>query len=475
MTPFDKFFKTKLKHYGTDVPDYMWDNLQSQLPVRQRFGSGSFAIIALLIIFVLSALLTFDIYLHESEVDISKQAEVIASVEHETDNKSIYAVSGIGTTAELGNMSDDITKSKLFAIADNTLLPGSIAGEEKIQLFQGADTGNKNLTGLLAKERIFAVENPVKKTTSFISITETFSSSDIRDSEMAQSGKIAIETINEISFTSLRSDHGSGSLLPGVKFNPIQVNCPSFSYRPRGIFADIYFSGDQIQKHLQAKSSEGDKYRMDRMQSEKPLLSFAAGFRVGYNTGHNIALMTGLEYKQMNEKFEYIDPESNQTRLVTIKDYIYQNGNIVDSVITQEVIVIPGTVKYTVYNSFKSVNIPLIVEYNLLRGSKFNVAVAGGPVLNLVSYQKGTILSPNKDDNTISLSEPNHENSKVFRQSTGISLSGSINIQYRIKRDVAIMIAPNIRTQLNSITFDDYPLHQRFTTFGIAAGARYIF
>ena len=475
MTPFDKFFKTKLKHYGTDVPDYLWDNLQSQLPVRQRFGAGSFAIIALLIIFVLSALLTYDIFLHDSEVDSSKQGDVIASVEHESDNKSVNAIHEMETTAEQRNFSENTSENNLFARADNPISPGSIDGEGVRQLFLSADTDSKNLNGSFAIERTLTDANPVRKISASISTAETFTGVHIPDSEMGQSGKILIASIDGIPYTELKTDQSSGSLLPGVKFNPIQVTCPSFSYRPTGIFADIYFSGDQIQKHLKAKNSDSEKYRLDRIQSEKPLQSFTAGLRVGYNTGQNLALMTGFEYKQINEKFEYIDPESNQTRLVTIKDYIYQNGTIVDSVITQEVIVIPGSVKYTVYNSFKSLNIPLILEYNLLRLSKFNIAVSGGPVINLISYQKGTILSPNQDDNTISLGTADHVSSQVFKQSTGIGLSGSVNIQYRIKSDIAIMIEPNFRTQLNSITMDEYPLQQKFTTFGIAAGARYIF
>lgn len=479
MTPIDKYFRSKLKNHGTEVPEILWDKIESQLPapgisiVRRLAYAGLMTIVALAIILVVG--ITSDKSI-ESDLQLSKIASETSGQNHDdilnllTQNQALFKGNNTNRISPENMQSALIRKSSVASVSIENMksnLSNNI-------IFSHEDNGH--LSDIAPENLHFANEKS--------SDEATIDGNDTQSTENAVSTLTKAQnesTINHliaipvIGIRELLSENINSNLLPGVKFNLNQQTCPSFNFEPSGFFADAYFSSDFNKKHLNSKDEQTNQYLINRNKSEKPLYSFTAGFRVGYTPLKKIELMTGMEYKQINEKFEYIDPESNQTRLVTIKDYVYQNGKIIDSIITQEVIIIPGSVKYTVYNSFRSIDIPLIAGYNIFNQGRLNVNVSGGPVFNLTSLQRGMILSPDVDGKAIRITSDDEQSIQIYKQSTGISLSASVSIRYRLTKDMAIFAEPGIRTQLKSVTLDEYPLEQRFTTVGIAAGARYIF
>lgn len=479
MTPIDKYFRSKLKNHVTEVPEILWDKIESQLPapgisiVRRLAYAGLMTIMALTIILVVG--ITSDKSI-ESDLELSPIATETSGQNHDdilnllTHNQVLFTENNTGSispediqsapireasvaSVSIKNTRNNISNSYILSVEDNAHLSNISSENLHFENEKSSDEATDDSTDTRMNENAVSML--------------TLAQNESKDHHLT--------AIPAIGIYELLSENINSNLLPGVKFNLNQQTCPSFSFEPSGFFADAYFSSDFNKKHLNSKAEQTNQYLLNRTNSEKPLYSFTAGFRVGYTPLKKIELMTGVEYKQINEKFEYIDPESNQTRLVTIKDYVYQNGKIIDSIITQEVIIIPGTVKYTVYNSFRSIDIPLIAGYNIFNQGRLNVNVSGGPVFNLTSLQRGMILSPDVDGKAIRITSDDEQSIQIYKQSTGISLSASVSIRYRLTKDMAIFAEPGIRTQLKSVTLDEYPLEQRFTTVGIAAGARYIF
>ncbi|MBC7884524.1 MAG: hypothetical protein H7X99_03570, partial [Saprospiraceae bacterium] len=256
------------------------------------------------------------------------------------------------------------------------------------------------------------------------------------------------------------------------KSKPV-ASCP-FVFDTQDISLDGYISHDYTSRHLSLKSGGSSSYLDMRNQTEHGNYSFSAGIRFGYNISYRWNLHTGLNYSQINEKFEYTDPESNQTRIITIKDYIYQNGKIVDSIITEELIIVPGTSKLKVYNKYRTLDIPILARYTLLANNKFSLSAISGLYINLTQSQKGMFLSP--DESTpVAFTKGTEEGIKTFKNQLGISVYAGVSLAYHLTSSLDLLLEPNARIQTESMTLDSYPLSQRYNTFGMTTGIRYKF
>ena len=258
------------------------------------------------------------------------------------------------------------------------------------------------------------------------------------------------------------------------KFQPKdQIICPSYKPGGKKKSVDFYVSHDYAPKSISAGTVENIPYENARRDTEHSLYSFSAGVRIGYQISDKWTLQSGMNYSQINERFQYIDPESNQTREITIKDYIYQNGKIVDSVINTQTVTIPGDTQIKINNHYRTFDIPILGKYTILESKRFSISAVAGVYLNIVSATKGMILD-NDGKSVINISESS-DRKEVFKSNVGLSTFGALSIAYHISPSIDLFADPNARFQTRSITSETYPLSQRFNTYGLLTGVRYNF
>jgi hypothetical protein len=63
----------------------------------------------------------------------------------------------------------------------------------------------------------------------------------------------------------------------------------------------------------------------------------------------------------------------------------------------------------------------------------------------------------------------------LFLSNAGFSSYTGLNIKYALSPGLQISLEPNLRHQFSSLTNDDYPVAQKYTTFGIQGGMRFVF
>ncbi|MBK9149773.1 MAG: hypothetical protein IPM26_01775 [Saprospiraceae bacterium] len=478
MNPIDKIFRERLRHHHMEVPDHLWEQIEAGLPVRSNKTGIVLAAMALFIVAVFVSLIGIEMLSYNtenlgkntafrsgiedltpgfagqkpvSEAQLMAGAMVNKDIPTEAEEKRL-AQTEVSGLKDSQNQKAEIQKDRT-EITAQYINPGASAG---IILSGQNNNQREGFNNAIEQNED---ENPDIHT----SVHHSYSGSDI-----------LLPSIGPLFPESQYSGLIKNGLLPGVKFNTIQQNCPSFNLFPGGLFAEVFYSSDIYQRHLEG-DSRYQGYIAQRAQSEKSIYSYSAGLRVGYQFTNDFSARSGLEVKWINERFDYIDPESNQTRLVTIKDYVYQNGKIVDSIITQEVVIIPGAVKYSIHNTLRSIDIPLLLTFNVWKKGRFTGAITAGPVINVHTYQKGMLLSPLMDGNTITLSDNDTEGVRVFKSMTGLSMAGMISLQYKINSGLDLIVEPGFRAQLNSITMDNFPVQQRFTSMNLSTGVRYNF
>lgn len=485
MNELDKIFKNKLNHYSTDVPDDIWSNIEAKLDKSERkIKPKAFRISSVLLLFIT---LTVGSYFlketTESIRDVSKTEQKspitnsenipqpIASLANNlqiyteaTNNKSVNSILNGNSTR---NLNVDIIKkdnsSNLMIAKNNSQNVQSDLYDDELILPEKLNSADNIARLHLNNDHIGTIdlsENSNDEIATFSTMQY-----EITHVDHISSGQISTTSLNSLSAKSnLTKNHN--------KTEPIKA-CPfNVEYKDKSI--DIYFSSDYIDKQLTDRAG-GAKLKEMRIATESPMYSFSAGLRLGYNIGYRWNIHTGINYSQINEKFKYTDPESSKVRIVIVKDYIYEHGQVVDSIVKQEEVLVPGSTELTIYNKFKTIDIPILARYTILANRHLSLSAVGGVFINIASYEKGTIISDATHKPVALTKAGSDEGNTVYKNQLGMSLYGSLSVAYHLTENTDLLLEPYAKIQPQSITIATYPLFQKYNTYGINLGLRYKF
>jgi hypothetical protein len=274
---------------------------------------------------------------------------------------------------------------------------------------------------------------------------------------------LMVKSLNIVAFDALNNKKSFGK----SKEKRENKHCP-FGIESNNKSLDLYMSHDIVSRKFTSDNASLQNIVSMREESEKPLYSFSVGARFGYNISYRWNIHTGFNYTQLNDRFNYIDPESNQEREITIKDYIYENGKIVDSIITTETVVIPGTVKIQSKNKYRSYDIPLIGRYTILANKHLSFSATIGTFVNLSHSSSGKIIDVN--GNPMDLKQ-----GRVNKTQLGLSSYTGLSLAYHLAGDLDFIFEPHARIYFNDISRDSNPINQSQNIYGVATGLRYKF
>ncbi|MFN8338626.1 MAG: outer membrane beta-barrel protein [Saprospiraceae bacterium] len=454
MNQFDKIFKQKLEHHTVDIPAGAWENISSRLPQNKRKNRPWLAFLSVFTTIMVAGLTAYVMTQGELKEPITEQCYELASGISATSNTSSHTDKMIAEVSnKFSQASDDdaqdIQQTKLPS--SNLVLVENIKSMTYIAKRDGKD-GEKTIEYKLS---------PAEETSVISNVNDQIIKQNISHTSLLSSKLEALayqrEVINFRSFSKKVKEDKA---------------CPFTSdFQDKSV--DVYVSHDINRQQLAGNGAGAQDYISLRKNTETSLYSFSAGVRFGYNISYRWNLHTGFNYSQIGEKFQYVDPESNQTRIIIIKDYIYENGKIVDSIITEEKVLVPGTTKISVYNKYKMFDIPVLARYTLLANKYFSLSGVAGVYINVALKQKGMIL--NHDNNPIDLRAIDDEGHSNFKTQLGVSAYGSISLAYHLTNRVDFLLEPNMKIMTSAMTTNYYPLSQKYNTFGVTTGLRYRF
>ena len=99
----------------------------------------------------------------------------------------------------------------------------------------------------------------------------------------------------------------------------------------------------------------------------------------------------------------------------------------------------------------------------------WHVAVSGGAIFNLATYYEGQTFD--KAYNIVPLSSK--QSNGFFNSSANVSLYGSLNLLYSIRKDMDAFAEPYYRCALGNNSTSALGYNQRFNAAGINFGIRY--
>ena len=234
--------------------------------------------------------------------------------------------------------------------------------------------------------------------------------------------------------------------------------CPSFEKDAAGNkkYLEIYGGPDYT---FRSFSDTGNSaYLQKRKESTKFKSGFSAGIRYTKVFYNSMSVRGGVNYSQTNEKFTFA-----QGNLVQVTYIINASGDTVGSYITT------GTRYKTTINKYRSIDVPIVVGYELGNG-KLHANINAGAVVNIYSWQKGEVLDTALTP--VSITTGKGSSPYQFKTNAGVGFIGAVSVYYKLNDRIHVMAEPYFRYNFSPMNKESITLKQKYHTAGLRLGVR---
>lgn len=481
-SPLDNHIKKTFSDYSPDVPSHIWDNIIAERDKRKpaaiwfSFLNKKTAFFLLGIIVAATGIIIYkNIYSTENK------KEAITTKTGNTDNKT----TGIITTTESNeknSVSENVAATTPGSTTDQTVntipgdkndLPGAnnnSATNDKNNVDQHKTNTNKN-TNLLSSN---SDDNKTAKTTNktgykkpkkakgsaVISYTnpDAVSDEDVKDD-------IAKTNLNDLLLNRLLldpklilSERNFNAAVKKINNPNLNIPCPEAEKNTAGNkrYFEIYGGPDYAMRSM--TDTGNSAYLQKRKESTSFSSAFSVGLRYTRVFGNGMSFRTGINYSQINEKFKFA--QGNIIQVVYVTD---SNGDTTGSYTTT------GTRYKTTYNKFRTLDLPILVGYELGNG-RLHANFNAGVVVNLYSWQKGDVLDTAYQP--VSITTGKESSPYQFKTNVGIGFMGSVSVYYKLTDRLHILAEPYYRYNFSAASKSDLTLKQKYNTLGLRLGIR---
>ncbi|MCB0572716.1 MAG: hypothetical protein KDC66_23270 [Phaeodactylibacter sp.] len=251
-------------------------------------------------------------------------------------------------------------------------------------------------------------------------------------------------------------------ILKGI-FSP-EPKCAEFGNGYWSFYFDALASPDLSIRQMSPRNPEYEEYVQSRRETESNMYAFSGALRLSMVSDKGLAVRTGVNYSQINEKFTYYSGSEEIIKYINRYD---QDGTVIG---TDTVIEVGARHKIT-HNQYRMLDIPFLVGYEINKG-KLDISLNGGAYLNLLFRQKGDFLSP-QDMRPVSFDSGDPDAYPAFKQAVGLGWYGSLGLAYRLKPRVQLILEPHIKAFPKSVTQEQFAVSQHYLTTGLFIGLRH--
>ncbi len=224
------------------------------------------------------------------------------------------------------------------------------------------------------------------------------------------------------------------------------------AYIGYGSWIPSYLANDSISTALLTK----------RLETETPLDLFQFGFRFKIHKGFLKYFALGLQYNQLNSRFDFDRKwQTQDTVKLPVLNY-FVNGDIQTTYLSASVIKSYHRIVRN-YNYLRSIQIPIYCTPVMIDLGKFNVSPSLGLIPGIYQNASGKII--NSDSEIVLLTEkPTYK--------SGILLMGELVIksEYKLSTNQGIFLEGFYSKDLINNSVKNYPIKQQNNSFGLRLG-----
>jgi opacity protein-like surface antigen len=471
--PFDDHIKKQLEHYSPDVPPHIWAKIDAEKETRRPilfywFKQPVGKLFLGLILLLAATLVTRHF--------ITENIPVAKSVDSNLPPQSNFSADKAQPQSNRENLNqvspaDDEKVDQLQKEVKNTT-------EQTV-----ANKKNPNLSGeksdLVSSNNNLA--NPDKKTTSSLvnkknkkqfrsqavsnhSIVPGWAESDLISVQNAREEKTSDESSLNSMITNADLLMNLRNFEPGLtdkKLLTLNIPCPGNKENSSGNqqYLEFYAGPDYAFRSFSDTGTAA--YAKSREQSTKFTFAYSAGLRYTKVFSNGMSFRTGLNYSQVNEKFSYANGNIIQTIYITDN-----NGDTTGSYTA-------SSSRYkTTYNKFRTLDIPLVVGYEM-GNTRFHANINAGVIINVHSWQKGDVVD--YDLNPVNINSSGKESPYQFKSNIGLGFLGAVSFYYKISDRMHILAEPYYRYNFTSASKAELTFKQKYNMAGLRLGLRFDF
>ncbi|MEO7307271.1 MAG: hypothetical protein ABIR78_04800 [Ferruginibacter sp.] len=456
---FDEHLKEQFNNYSPDVHARIWENIIAEKDKKRPPGfwvsmlNGRAKLLVLGLIIALSsggAWIFFNKNITANDTQTaaeknspgtkSRGSEAKASVVQQTNSNDLVS-EPISTTT------DNNTRKNNGSLLSNAGIKAQIYSPS---LQPGETANNAPVTGKGSK-KYNGLGNILVNTTS-----PGLDGNEDDDEYEGQGTLLGRLTYHAEKYTEKRKTGKPGPLT----FNPVIYfpGCPSIEKDVSGNKRYFEFYGGPDYAIQSLHDTGNSAYLQKRKESTKFKSGFSAGVRYTKVFNNSMSVRGGVNYSQINEKFTF-----SQGNIVQIVYILNTNGDTIGSYTTT------GTRYKTTINRYRSIDIPIVVGYELGNG-KLHANINAGAIINIYSWQKGDVLDVS--GNPVSITTGKSSSPYQFKTNAGIGFIGSASVYYKLNDRLHLMAEPYFRYNLSAMNKQTITLKQKYQTAGLRLGIR---
>ncbi|MES2849775.1 MAG: hypothetical protein V4685_12015 [Bacteroidota bacterium] len=481
---FDDFFKQSLGDYSPDVPGHIWENIAAQQKKKRPAGfwlneRKAFLVVAALLLLGAGAYLLFTPKNDTQNISLENNGS-----RQETGNTVPAAVlqnkEDTNATTPVESNDDKLTtENKTTSGVVKIQNEATASNDKKLVQNEGLKT-NENAGKAPRHKKAFVGANDD------VAVTGNISSK--KDRSKLRGGKkyqqqVSSPAANDMADVNNDDNNGATSIsssgdlnipyVPGsrdlillanenlldkqtIQLIPLKPreDCPGVT--GNNYYIEAYISPDYvIKKYSDTANSSLVAKRKESLNIQS---SYSAGIRYTRVFANGMSVRAGLNFSQVNEKFAYA-----QGNVVQIVYVINTQGDTTDSYYVR------GTRYKNSYNRYRTIDVPLVVGYEMGNGN-FHANINAGVVVNLYSWQKGETIDNNGAP--VSITTGKEDNPYQYKTNIGVGFTSAISLYYKLNDRFHVLAEPYLRYNFSPMNKEVLSIQERFTTIGLRLGIR---
>ncbi len=237
------------------------------------------------------------------------------------------------------------------------------------------------------------------------------------------------------------------------------IPCPEIEKNAAGnkTYWEVYAGTDFAYRKY--SDTANSVYLQKRKQTTSFQSAYSAGLRYTRVFGNGISIRSGINFSQINEKFSFI--QSNLVQVNYIIDPI--TGDTTGSYTVR------GTRYKTTYNHYRTIDVPLLVGYEMGNG-KLHANINAGVIVNIYSWQKGELLDTAYQP--VNITTGKGASPYLYKTNMGVGFTGAVSLYYKLTERLHLLAEPYMRYNFSPMNKDNFSLQEKFTTIGLRLGVR---
>lgn len=455
---FDEHIKEQFSNFSPDVHPRIWEKIMAEKDKRRPAGfwislfSGRNKLLVLGLFITLS---TGGAFLYFNN-DLPKNTQQTV-----TENKDTRPADKSGITENDQNANPQLNTHDVAANSKTPATDNSATSSNQTFLSTGGIKGSIISPSTQSDEDENSTNNSSKRNRNHVTglgsvLVNTTAASLDADEYEGQGTLLGRLTYNAEKYTVKRKTGKPET----VSFSPIVFlpDCPTFEKDAAGNkkYFEFYAGPDYAFRSLQDTGNSA--YLQKRKESTTFKSGFSAGLRYTRVFNNSMSIRGGVNYSQINEKFTY-----NQGNIVQVTYIINSNGDTVGSFTTT------GTRYKTTINKYRSIDIPVVVGYELGNG-RLHANINAGAVINIYSWQNGDVLDT--AGKPVSITTGKSSTPYQFKTNAGVGFIGAVSVYYKLNDRLHIMAEPYFRYNFSPMNKESITLKQKYQTAGLRLGIR---